>query len=162
MTDGRDLSIEGRCTCGAVRYRITRKPMFVHCCHCRWCQRETGTAFALNAMIEADHVELLSGSPEAVSTPSQSGKGQKIVRCPRCRIALWSNYAGAGDAICFIRVGTLNEPDNRPRQVVIDHNVGVLQVLTFGEHISRDEHVDGVSWVFVGRFLLPRDTVGVR
>jgi len=119
MTDGSDLSIEGRCTCGAVRYRITRKPMFVHCCHCRWCQRETGTAFALNAMIEADHVELLSGSPEAVSTPSESGKGQKIVRCPRCRIALWSNYAGAGDAICFIRVGTLNEPDRLPPDVHI-------------------------------------------
>ena len=111
MTNEGDYSMEGGCTCGAVRYRMTSKPMFVHCCHCRWCQRETGASFALNAMIEADRVVLLRGSPEAVDTPSESGKGQKIVRCPDCHIALWSNYAGAGDALRFIRVGTLDEPD---------------------------------------------------
>jgi hypothetical protein len=119
MTESGDFSVEGRCTCGAVRYRITRKPMFVHCCHCRWCQRETGTAFALNAMIEADQVEVLAGSPEAVITPSASGKGQKVLRCPGCNIALWSHYAGAGDAICFVRVGTLDEPDRFPPDVHI-------------------------------------------
>ncbi len=111
MTNEGDYSMEGGCTCGAVRYRMTSKPMFVHCCHCRWCQRETGASFALNAMIEADRVVLLRGSPEAVDTPSESGKGQKIVRCPDCHIALWSNYAGAGDALHFIRAGTLDEPD---------------------------------------------------
>ena len=103
--------MEGGCTCGAVRYRMTSKPMFVHCCHCRWCQREAGASFALNAMIEAERVVLLRGRPEAVETPSESGKGQKITRCPDCHIALWSNYAGAGDALHFIRVGTLDEPD---------------------------------------------------
>ena len=119
MTDEGDFSLQGGCTCGAVRYRITTRPMFVHCCHCRWCQRETGAAFALNAMIEAGRVLLLEGSPEVVITPSQSGKGQKIVRCPDCRIALWSNYAGAGDAIRFIRVGTLDEPDRLPPDIHI-------------------------------------------
>ena len=106
--------MEGGCDCGAVRYRMNANPMMVHCCHCRWCQRETGAAFALNAMIEADRVELLEGEPEAVMTPSASGKGQKIWRCPRCRIAVWSNYAGAGDALRFVRVGTLDEPDRAP------------------------------------------------
>jgi hypothetical protein len=102
---------DGGCTCRAVRYRLTSPPLFVHCCHCRWCQRETGAAFALNAMIEADRVELLAGEVEVVPTPSQSGRGQKIARCPRCRVALWSNYSGAGDAIRFVRVGTLDDPD---------------------------------------------------
>ena len=110
---------EGGCTCRQVRYRLTSKPMFVHCCHCRWCQRETGTAFALNAMIEADRVELLAGDVEAVNTPSNSGKGQKISRCPRCRIAVWSNYAGAGDAVRFVRVGSLDEPDRMPPDIHI-------------------------------------------
>jgi hypothetical protein len=72
---------------------------------------ETGTAFALNALIEADRMQLVQGDVEVIDTPSNSGKGQKISRCPRCRIAVWSNYAGAGDAINFIRVGTLDEPD---------------------------------------------------
>src|SRR4029079_14116646 len=85
---------EGGCPCRHVRYRMMSRPMFVHCCHCRWCQRETGSAFVLNAMIEADRVELLEGGVEVVDTPSNSGKGQKISRCPRCRIAVWSNYAG--------------------------------------------------------------------
>ncbi|MCW5747684.1 MAG: GFA family protein [Alphaproteobacteria bacterium] len=114
-----DVSLDGHCTCGAVRYRLTALPLFVHCCHCRWCQRESGAAFALNAMIEADRVELLAGQPEAVMTPSNSGRGQKIWRCPTCRVALWSNYAGAGDAVHFVRVGTLDEPDRLPPDIHI-------------------------------------------
>ena len=112
-------SFDGGCTCRRVRYRMTSVPLFVHCCHCRWCQRETGASFALNAMIEADRVVVLSGEPEAVATPSNSGKGQKIIRCPTCRIALWSNYAGAGDAIRFVRVGTLDNPDLFPPDIHI-------------------------------------------
>lgn len=114
-----NAALDGGCTCRAVRYRMTSGPLFVHCCHCRWCQRETGSAFALNAMIEADRVELLSGSPEIVATPSNSGKGQKISRCPACRVALWSNYFGAGDAVRFVRVGTLDEPDRLPPDIHI-------------------------------------------
>jgi hypothetical protein len=114
-----DAGMDGRCTCGDVRFRVTSKPLFIHCCHCRWCQRETGSAFVINAMIEADRVVLLSGVPEVVATPSNSGKGQKITRCPSCHIALWSNYAGAGDAIRFVRVGTLDNPDHYPPEIHI-------------------------------------------
>ena len=110
-TEALRSSHEGGCTCRFVRYRLSSRPLFVHCCHCRWCQRETGASFALNALIEADRVQLLAGEVEVIDTPSNSGKGQKISRCPRCRIAVWSNYAGAGDAVRFIRVGTLDEPD---------------------------------------------------
>jgi hypothetical protein len=101
---------EGGCTCRTVRYRMTSEPLFVHCCHCSWCQRETGASFALNALIESPRLMLLSGSPELVLTPSASGKGQKIARCPSCRVALWSHYSGAGDVLSFVRVGTLDEP----------------------------------------------------
>ena len=106
-------SMEGGCSCRHVRYRMTSEPMFVHCCHCRWCQRESGAAFALNAMIESDRVELIEGAVEVVDTPTLSGKGQKISRCPKCQIAVWSNYAyaGIGEAVRFVRVGTLDEPD---------------------------------------------------
>src|SRR6202030_3848835 len=103
--------LEGGGSCRAVRYRLASQPMIVHCCHCRWCQRETGASFALNAVIEADRVMLLQGSPGLVLTPSNSGKGQKIARCPVCQVALWSTYVGAGDALRFVRVGTLDEPD---------------------------------------------------
>jgi len=112
-------AIEGGCTCGSVRYRMVAAPMFVHCCHCRWCQRETGSAFVLNALVEADRVELLSGRVEVIDTPSASGKGQKIHRCPICKIAVWSNYAGAGGAIHFVRVGTMDEPDRVPPDIHI-------------------------------------------
>ena len=110
---------EGGCTCRFVRYRMTSGPLFVHCCHCRWCQRETGASFALNALIESDRVQLLQGEVEIIDTPSNSGKGQKISRCPRCHIAVWSNYAGAGEAVRFIRVGTLDEPDRLPPDIHI-------------------------------------------
>jgi hypothetical protein len=111
--------VEGGCDCREIRYRMTSKPMFVHCCHCRWCQRETGASFALNAMIESDRVALLHGQPEIVDTPSSSGKGQRIARCPKCKIALWSNYGGAGDKVRFVRVGTLDDPDACPPDIHI-------------------------------------------
>ncbi len=111
-----ELSFEGGCTCRAVRYRMTSAPLIVHACHCRWCQRETGTAFALNALVEADRV-LMQGDIDLVVTPSNSGKGQKIARCPVCRVAVWGNYAGAGDVARFVRVGSLDEPDRFPPDV---------------------------------------------
>ena len=113
------MMLEGGCDCGEIRYRLTDTPLFVHCCHCRWCQRETGSAFVLNAMIEADRVEVLKGAPIVIDTPSESGKGQKISRCPTCMIALWSNYGGLGDLARFVRVGTLDEPDRLPPDVHI-------------------------------------------
>jgi len=119
MPEDSVFPLDGCCTCGAVRYRMTSAPLFVHCCHCRWCQRETGASFALNAMIESDRVVLQQGRPDTVITPTHSGKGQKIVRCPSCHVALWSHYAGAGDAVSFVRVGTLAEPDRLPPDIHI-------------------------------------------
>jgi hypothetical protein len=108
---------DGGCDCKAIRYRMTDKPMFVHCCHCRWCQRETGSAFVLNALIETDRVQLLAGEPEVIATPSESGRGQQIARCPTCKIAVWSTYGLP--TVRFIRVGTLDNPDIAPPDVHI-------------------------------------------
>lgn len=111
--------LEGGCDCRAVRYRLESEPLFVHCCHCRWCQRESGAAFALNAMIETSRVTNLGVAPELVHTPSASGRGQQIARCATCRVALWSHYAGAGPVIAFVRVGTLDDPDRLPPDIHI-------------------------------------------
>src|ERR1700759_4594166 len=119
MATDTDFSLEGGCSCQAVRYRLLVRPMFVNCCHCRWCQRESGAAFALNAMIEADQVSQLGADPERVLTPSHSGKGQTIWRCPTCKVAVWSNYAGAGPLVHFVRVGTLDDPDRLPPDIHI-------------------------------------------
>ena len=109
----------GQCTCGEIEYELTACPMFVHCCHCTWCQRETGSAFAINALIEADEVRLIKGCPETIDVPSNSGIGQKISRCPSCKTALWSNYGAAKGSVCFIRVGTLNNPNACPPDIHI-------------------------------------------
>jgi hypothetical protein len=109
----------GKCTCGEVQYELMAPPMFVHCCHCTWCQRETGSAFAINALIETDQIRLLKGSPEMVHVPSSSGTGQVIIRCPSCKTALWSNYGAAKGAVCFLRVGTLDNPDACPPDIHI-------------------------------------------
>jgi hypothetical protein len=119
MSMSDDTFFDGGCTCRQVRYRLTSTPLFVHCCHCTWCQRETGSAFALNAIIESDRVQMLQGEVEVIHTPSASGRGQKISRCPTCRVAVWSNYSGAGDAARFIRVGTLDNPNRFPPDIHI-------------------------------------------
>jgi hypothetical protein len=111
--------LEGGCDCRAVRYRMESAPLIVHCCHCRWCQRESGASFALNAMIESDRVTSLQTEPELINTPSHSGRGQQIARCPNCRVALWSHYSGAGPVLAFVRVGTLDNPDVMPPDIHI-------------------------------------------
>jgi hypothetical protein len=111
--------MEGGCTCQHIRYRLNGRPMIVHACHCSWCQRETGTVHAVNALYEADRVEHLNAEPEIIDTPSASGKGQKIARCPVCKVAVWSNYPGSGPAVRFVRVGTMDDPSQCPPDVHI-------------------------------------------
>jgi hypothetical protein len=110
--------LDGGCACGAVRYRLRSVPMIVHCCHCRDCQRQTGGAFALNALIEADRVALLSGEPVPVSMPTDSGRPHDIYRCPACQVAVWSDY-GRRPGLRFVRVATLDDPDRLPPDVHI-------------------------------------------
>ncbi len=116
-------TFSGGCTCGHVRYRMNSRPLVVHGCHCRWCQRQSGGAFAVNALIEADRVELTQGDVAQILVDSPSGTGQRIARCPRCQVAVWSNYlvfAGVlGEAVRFVKVGTLDDPDTFPPDVHI-------------------------------------------
>lgn len=103
------MTLEGRCACGVVKYRMTSKPMFVHCCHCLDCQRQTGSAFVLNALIEGDRVEILSGETAPVRVPTDSGQPHDIYRCRQCQTAVWSTYGGRTQ-LGFVRVGTLDNP----------------------------------------------------
>ena len=102
-------SLEGGCACGMVRYRLSSGPMFVHCCHCLHCQRQTGSAFVLNAIIETDRVELQGKRPTSTAVPTDSGRPHRIFRCPSCQIAVFSEYGGAS-ALRFVRIGTLDDP----------------------------------------------------
>jgi hypothetical protein len=99
---------EGGCSCGAVRYRLGSDPLFVHCCHCLNCQRQTGSAFVINLLIEADRVELLGTAPEPVDVPRDDGSKQRIFRCPNCQVAVFSEYGRS--AVRFVRGGTLDDP----------------------------------------------------
>ena len=112
---------EGGCTCGCVRYQVVADPLIVHGCHCRGCQRNSGSAFAINALFEAERVSLLAGSIEEISVPTPSGTGQEIARCSKCKVAVWSNYnmGGLRKYIRFVRVGTLDDPDQCPPDVHI-------------------------------------------
>ena len=98
----------GGCACGEVRYRLVSEPLFVNCCHCLSCQRQTGSAFVINVLIETDRVELLAGEPIAVDVPRDDGSFQKIFRCPTCQLALFSQYTHPG--VRFVRAGTLDDP----------------------------------------------------
>jgi hypothetical protein len=110
--------LEGGCACGSVRYQLTAAPMFVHCCHCRDCQRQTGSAFVINALIETDRLTTLSGDPEPIPAPTDSGRPHKIFRCPNCQTAVWSEYGGLS-RLRFVRVGTLDDPAALPPDIHI-------------------------------------------
>lgn len=108
---------EGGCSCRAIRYRLTSEPLFTHCCHCLNCQRQTGSAFVINLLIEADRVELLSGSPQPVDVPRDDGSSQRIFRCPTCEVAVYSQYIRPD--VLFVRGGTLDEPSQVTPEVHI-------------------------------------------
>jgi len=114
---------DGGCTCGYVRYRMESEPLVVHCCHCSWCQRQTGSAFVVNVLVEADRVKLLQGDIAEITVSSPSGASQIISRCPKCQVAVWSNYLvmrdGLGKSVRFIRAGTLDDPGKTPPDVHI-------------------------------------------
>jgi len=99
---------DGGCACGTVRYRLTSEPLFTHCCHCLNCQRQTGSAFVINLMIEADRVELLADAPRQVDVPRDDGSKQRIFRCPTCQVAVFSEYGRP--EVRFVRGGTLDDP----------------------------------------------------
>ena len=99
---------EGGCACAQVRYRLASDPLIVHCCHCLNCQRQTGSAFVINILIEADRVQLLRGSPVQVDVPRDDGSVQKIFRCSTCQVAIWSLYSRP--QVRFVRAGTLDTP----------------------------------------------------
>ena len=142
MSEFENKGYSGGCTCGLVRYILTRDPMFVHCCHCTWCQKETGAAFAVNAIIESEFVELTKGTPIIVDTPSYSGEGQKILRCPDCQMALWSYYSGSGELVSFIRVGTLDEPSDFSPDIHIYTSTKLPWVNLTGEIPVVSEYYD--------------------
>ena len=102
------VQLEGGCSCGAIRYRLASEPLFVHCCHCLNCQRQTGSAFVINVLIETDRVALLSGEPVAIDVPRDDGSMQRIFRCPTCQVAAFSRYTS--DGVRFVRAGTLDDP----------------------------------------------------
>ena len=114
MTD----RLEGGCSCGAVRYRLAGAPMLVHCCHCRDCQRQTGSAFVINALIETDRIDMIAGQPVPIAMPTDSGRPHDIHRCPACQTAMWSDY-GRRLVLRFVRVGTLDDPAALPPDVHI-------------------------------------------
>ena len=101
---------EGGCACGAVRYRLASDPLFTHCCHCLNCQRQTGSAFVINLLIEADRVELLAGDPRPIEVPRDDGSKQTIFRCPTCQVAVFSEYGRP--EVRFVRGGTLDGPSS--------------------------------------------------
>ena len=102
-------ALEGGCHCGAIRYTLRAAPMFVHCCHCKDCQKQTGGAFAINALVEAANLPLLKGTPERIAMPTESGRPHDVYRCPKCLTAVWSDYGRRG-VLRFVRVGTLDDP----------------------------------------------------
>jgi hypothetical protein len=104
-------TFSGGCSCGAVRYTLASRPLFTNCCHCLDCQKQTGGAFAINAMIETDRISITSGADQIqiVEMPSPSGRGHEIHRCAKCEVALWSNY-GRRTYLRFVRVATLDTP----------------------------------------------------
>lgn len=110
--------MEGQCGCGAVTYHLTDRPMFVHCCHCSECQKQTGSAFVLNGLIESDRIKLNGPTTEHV-LPSPSGAGQRITRCADCGVALFSAYLIRGGNLRYLRIGTLKDPSQCPPDVQI-------------------------------------------
>lgn len=138
---------KGGCSCGHVRYEVKVPPFIVHACHCTWCQRQTGGPHVINALYEAENVVLTSGEVETIDTPSPSGKGQNIARCPLCKVAVWSNYdfGGMRERVRFLRVGTLDDASRMPPDVHIYTSTKLPWYVIPEDHYAVEEFYDAAT-----------------
>jgi hypothetical protein len=105
--------LTGACKCGQVCFRMEVEPIITHCCHCRQCQRASGSAFRINSMIETDRLTILQGAPEAF----QGAGSEKVVQCPACKSALWVYHPDLGEAVAFVGVGVLDRGEQLAPEV---------------------------------------------
>ena len=105
--------LDGGCRCEQVRFRIEAAPIITQCCHCRECQNVTGSAFAINTMIESRHVSTVAGHPVLFV----SDDGQSSMQCAACGSNVWAFHRHFGDAVAFIGVGRLDEGERLPPEV---------------------------------------------
>jgi hypothetical protein len=105
--------IDGGCACGAVRYRLLKPPLFVHCCHCTRCQRESGTAYVAHGMIERANLEW-DGEVTAVRLPTDSKTRHEIVHCAACLTPLWGQHGRQPSVMVYLKVGTFDAPERCP------------------------------------------------
>jgi hypothetical protein len=108
------MTLTGGCACGKLRYVLLATPLFVHCCHCRRCQRESGTAFVTHAVIERANVKLLKGETVAGRVPTDSRRRHEIVHCATCLTALWGQHGRQPSVLLYLKVGTLDDPALAP------------------------------------------------
>ncbi len=141
---------EGGCACGEVRYGLIKSPLVVHACHCRDCQRLTGSAYAVNAWIEKNFVELISGTPAVFNRKGGSGQSHDVYFCNTCGTTVWSEYHRPPGSYWFVRVGTLDDPSllapdvhiftrSKHPSVIIPEDVPVFDVLYKHEQIWTPE-----------------------
>jgi hypothetical protein len=142
--------LEGGCSCGEVRFRLLSEPLFVHCCHCLNCQRQTGSAFVINVLIEADRVELVAGDPQPVDVPRDDGSRQRVFRCPTCQIAVFSEYGRP--EVRFVRAGTLD----RPAEVAPDVHIFTRSKLDW---VTLPESVPAFDVYYDSKALWPAESL---
>jgi hypothetical protein len=100
----------GGCACGEVRYRAKGEPIFVNNCHCRLCQRQTGSTSVVNAFFESERVAVTQGELAEYTLKAGSGGDHTIARCAKCGTALFSYYPRVGRLGTGIRVGSFDHP----------------------------------------------------
>jgi hypothetical protein len=141
------MNAEGGCDCRALRYRLTRAPLIVHACHCRDCRRLTGSAYAFNAWIEKEFVELLSGTPVRYARKGGSGTGHDVYFCGSCGTTIYSDYLRPPGSYWWVRVGTLDDPDLLAPDVhIFTRSQHRSVVLPEGVPAFRDYYERGEVW----------------
>ena len=109
----------GGCGCGHVQYSVVGEPIFANNCHCRLCQRQTGSTSVVNAFFESERITLVQGELTEHVVTAGSGGAHTICRCGQCGTALWSRYPRLGTLGSGLRVGTLDEPGSITPDAVI-------------------------------------------
>ena len=105
-----DETFEGGCFCGAVRFAMRGRPMFIHACHCKDCRRQSGGPFVINGLIEADRISLSEGAPACRTLATDSGYPHDLFVCADCGSPLWSDYGRRGWML-FVRLAALDAPE---------------------------------------------------
>ena len=128
--------LTGSCLCGALKYTCSSEPLFTAACHCKSCQKSTGSAFSVVVGVQRADVTIEGDTRTTYESLGDSGRPTYRHFCAQCGSTIMAEMAARPD-LAFIAAGTLDHPEALVPQLHVywrDHQIWLETLDTLPQH----------------------------